>query len=411
MREEKKSYPVNRLIHLSVITAFSIALILMIANIRKICSAFCFNEDNVRIPLQTFHKIYIHYPPDEALQNGITMFLSLVIIYLLFDFIFFTGLKGWKKALSVILSVVFILGGTEITMSYYSRMYPILHRPHPTLLWENTPNYCGVSHGFNEEVFINCHGFRSQDIPEKKPPGQTRIMLLGDSSAYGFRVRNNETFGSVLLKKLRSTYPDKDIKLLNTAVAGWTTYQAATFMKEKGWQFSPDIIIIAFNNDCWGEQKEDVERVPPAHLIPVLRILYRSNIYMGIKRVVLNDRLKKDPRPAFQPRFGKAKSRVSIEDFRKNLNYIIEGASGRNAKVMILTMPLQVAGYRKLAYRDVMRDTAEKYNLPCVSFDRDFAEYPFEEVFIDMMHPTAKGHKIIGENIYGMIAQQKWLDK
>ena len=363
------------------------------------------------MPLQTFHRIYIHYPGDEAICNGIAMFLSLVVVYLLLDFLFFTGLKGWKKALSVILPVVFILGGTELTMSYYSGIYPILHRPHPTLLWENTPNYCGIYSGFNEGVFINCHGFRSQEISAEKPQGQTRIMLLGDSSAYGFRVRNNETFGSVLTGKLQSAYPHRDIKLLNTAVAGWTTYQAATFMKEKGWKFSPDIIIIAFNNDCWGEQKEDIERVPPAYIVPVLRVLYKSNIYMGFKRILLNESLKKDPIPALQPRSGMAKSRVSIEDFQNNLNYIIEGAKKRNTRIIILIMPLQVPGFRKLAYRDVMRDTAEKCILPCVSFDRDFSEYPFEEVFIDMMHPTPKGNKIIAENIYETITQQKWLDK
>lgn len=400
-----------KLVHLGLIFVLFITSVLIISQIKVICSRLSFDDESFGKAMLTFHKMHIHYPGDEVITNGISIFLSLIIVYLLSDYMFFVRLRGWKKALSVILSVIVILGGTELSMSYFSRMYPILHRPHPTLLWEHTPNYGGITRGFKEEVFINSHGFRSPDISRKKPAGQTRILLLGDSSAYGFSVRNQETFGSVLTQKLRAAYPGRDVRLLNAAVAGWTTYQAVVFMKERGWEYSPDIIIIAFNNDSWGEWKEDRERVPPAHLIPVMRLLYRSNIYLGMKKIVMNARLKQDPKPAIWPRFDTAKPRVSVEDFRKNLNYIAEGARQRNAEVMIVSMPLQVAKFKKQAYREAMKEVADKNDFPCICCDEDFAGLPVEEVFIDMMHPTAKGHQIIGNNIYGMITQKKWIEK
>lgn len=360
-----------------------------------------------RTPVLPYYLAFIHYPKGSVVNYGLAVFLFLIVIYLGLDLLIFSSLKGWKKALCVIVSIILIMVGTESAMSYYSWIDPEMHRPHPTLFWELSPNLVRLEAG--EDVQTNSHGFRSPEISVKKPAGQIRVMILGDSSAFGFRIKDRQTFGAHLVKMLRQKYKGEDIVLLNTSVAGWTTYQAKIFMKERGWKFSPDIIIIAFNDDGQSEWKEDVERAPAPVLIPFLRVLYKSNIYLSIKKLVINSQIKKDPSFTFWPKERQGKSRVSPEQLRKNIGEIFVEAKKRGSKAIVISMPMQSPGGRQ--HRFQMKQAAQDAGYVFMDFQDGFRQYPSTEVFQDVMHPTAKGHEIIAENLFKIIVDEKWLEK
>ena len=356
-----------------------------------------------------YYRTFIHYPREEVINNGITMLLFLITIYLCLDFLFLRRLNGWKKSVSVLLSIIIIIGGTECWMAYYAKICPEIHKPSASLFWELSPNLNGVPGG--KYVYTNSHGFRSPEIPIKKPPGQIRIMILGDSSAFGFRVKNEEAFGSITAKMLRQKYPGRDIRLINASVAGWTTYQARVFMEEKGWKYSPDIIIIAFNDDSQLEWKEDVERAPSPMILPLMKVLYGSHIYLSAKKLVINSRIKGDVSKLVRPPLKIAKNRVPLEQFRNNFDYIIDGAMDRGAKVIAVSMPVQQSADYFHNYRVTQKKAVEEEDFPSIDFIEDFKKYPESEVFIDLMHPTVKGHRIIGEKLYELIVNTGWLDK
>lgn len=360
-----------------------------------------------RTPVLPYYLTFIHYPKEEVINYGSAFFLFLMVIYLGLDLLIFSNLKGWKKALCVLASIIVMIAGTEKVMAYYSWIDPEMHRPHPTLFWELSPNLVRMEAG--EDVQTDSHGFRSPEVSVQKPAGQIRVMILGDSSAFGFKVGDRETFGAYLVKMLRQKHKGKDIVLVNTAVSGWTTYQAKTFMKEKGWKFSPDIIIIAFNDDGQPEWKEDVERAPSPGITPLLRILYKSNIYLSLKKIVINSQVKRNPSFTFWPKEREGKTRVTPRQLRKNIDEILTEAKKRGSQVIIVSMPLQFPG--GLQHREQMKQAAENTSFVYLDFLRGFMPYPQEQVFQDVMHPTPKGQKIIAENLFKIIVDEKWLEK
>lgn len=404
--KKKPRFDIVRLIYLLVIIASCVGTVLFVRHFNELY----FNgpppqpDDKLsQIPgILPYYACFIIYPPRIVKDAGIAAFLFLITLYLCFDFTLFEKLKGWKKTLSVVISVIIIIAGTEFVMGFYAKTEPVLNRPHPTLFWELSPDIMDVNMG-PAKVLTNSHGFRSPEISVKKPEGEYRVMILGDSSAFGHFVRNDETFGAVLVKMLRLKHPGKNIRLINSAVLGYTTYQAVTFMKERGWKFSPDLIIVSFNDDPQMEWKQDVERVPPGLLLPIFRVLYKSNIYLSLKKQMLNARMEKDHSFALQPRSLQQKNRVSPDQMKANLSYLMDEAKKRNIQVIVISMPLQSVSPDIRNYRKIMEESSKSRGYFFLDLLDNWKQYPTYEVFFDVMHPTAKGHKIIAEDLYKII--------
>jgi len=412
VEKKKKKFDIFRILYLFLIAGFCVATVLF----TRYAAAYHANPPSIPYSepegLLPYYFTFIIYPPRIVRDAGIASLLFLITLYLCLDFLFFEKLKGWKRGVSVALSIVFIILGTEYVMAYYANLNPVMHRPHPTILWELSPNIMDINLG-PHKIHSNSHGFRSPELPVKKPPGQYRVLVLGDSSAFGFLVKNDEAFGAILVKELRKKYPGKDIRLINAAVSGYTTYQAAQFMRERGWKFSPDLIIISFNDDPQMEWKQDVQRIPPKIIFPLYRLLYKSNIYLTLKKMILNASIRKDGRFARAPgRNDKQTNRVTGPQLKQNLAYILDGAKKRGAKAIIISMPLQTsAGITIEEYREIMKESALSRGNQFLDLLYEWKKYPQEEVFFDVMHPTAKGHQIIGRELFKIVVENGLVEK
>lgn len=92
---------------------------------------------------------------------------------------------------------------------------------------------------------INSHGMRMREIPERKPEGAFRILVLGDSIAYGIGVPPDATFSAVLEAKLREKHPGRAIEVLNSGVISYNTEQQLDWLIQRGMKFEPDAIVVA----------------------------------------------------------------------------------------------------------------------------------------------------------------------
>ncbi len=91
-----------------------------------------------------------------------------------------------------------------------------------------------------EIATINADGYRGPLHAREKPAGRTRVVMLGDSIAYGAGVKDDETF-SALLERL-----DPRLDVVNLAVGGYGTDQELLRLEREGFSYHPDVVILNF---------------------------------------------------------------------------------------------------------------------------------------------------------------------
>lgn len=112
----------------------------------------------------------------------------------------------------------------------------------PLLGWKNSPNSTVSESDF--QITINSHGLRGDEVSYAKTKETRRILILGDSFAFGFDVSDDETF-SVSLQELLNERP-VSYEVLNAGVCGYGTDQAYLNLLHEGFRYSPDVVILAF---------------------------------------------------------------------------------------------------------------------------------------------------------------------
>ncbi|NEQ41563.1 MAG: SGNH/GDSL hydrolase family protein [Okeania sp. SIO3I5] len=147
------------------------------------------------------------------------------------------GLEGLKKI-------------SESTHAeYYPKFYII---PHPVRGWEHRANVSGWS--INEEgkayLEFNNYGLRGPKITKAKPENTLRIAVLGDSFTSAVQVSYKQTFVGVMQKELKkcTNFKGKKVQVINFGVNGYGTAQQLLTLREKVWDFQPDIVLLAFFN-------------------------------------------------------------------------------------------------------------------------------------------------------------------
>ena len=95
----------------------------------------------------------------------------------------------------------------------------------------------------------NSLGLRSDvETPFKAPPNTKRVLCLGDSYTFGFGVGSEETYPGYLEKILNDASNDsRRYQVINAGFAsGLSTDAEYLYLREIGFKFSPDIVVLGF---------------------------------------------------------------------------------------------------------------------------------------------------------------------
>ena len=118
-----------------------------------------------------------------------------------------------------------------------------------------------------EHPEINSHGMRGVEIERAKAEGTTRILVLGDSVAYGLLVATEEAFPALLERGLST--PERPVEVLNAAVSGYGPFNELAYYPAKGRRFAPDLVVVVFvMNDVanprlhWAYTREPLPAIP-----------------------------------------------------------------------------------------------------------------------------------------------------
>jgi GDSL-like Lipase/Acylhydrolase len=100
----------------------------------------------------------------------------------------------------------------------------------------------------------NSHGHVSDDeYPERKPPGEYRIAVFGDS--FTANITNNVRWTEVLERQLnasmrwKASVEGRYTRVLNFAMDGTGLVQFAAMLQHYGLKFEPDLVLVNFISD------------------------------------------------------------------------------------------------------------------------------------------------------------------
>jgi hypothetical protein len=106
---------------------------------------------------------------------------------------------------------------------------------------------------------IGAHGIRDRDYPLAKAQDTLRVLVLGDSIGFGFctpaeSLPREKTFAKALERLLNEApLPDhRRAEVINLSVSGYDTRQEAEFLRVKGLDFAPDVVLVGYclNDDA-----------------------------------------------------------------------------------------------------------------------------------------------------------------
>ncbi|RJP27233.1 MAG: SGNH/GDSL hydrolase family protein [Candidatus Omnitrophota bacterium] len=116
--------------------------------------------------------------------------------------------------------------------------------PDPNIAFRMRPQYEDFVYG--APVKINEKGLRDQTTPFEKPPGVKRILILGDSVAFGYGVPVEDTFSDQWEKKLNEAESNSRWEIINGGVPAYTTVQEVRWFETEGFSYHPDAIIVTY---------------------------------------------------------------------------------------------------------------------------------------------------------------------
>jgi len=309
---------------------------------------------------------------------------------------------------------------------------------------------CGYVYELNPAMpQINYQGLRGRTYPIPKPPGAFRILLLGDSVAFGMQVRGYEMFSSRLEEAL-------GVEVVNTAVSGYSTFTERMYFRERGVHFEPDLVLVAVClNDVvdplphWNRGLAVVGHVPPEaipnpryHEEEVMpRFRYRQWKARLAARSALFRRFSKTLLPRIEqawpfenvyfdhygrlggegwPTHLTGDDDLGIEVLtdwesaewrwlRAQLDALAAEVRAAGARFAILVFPLQYqldADYPYLP-QALFRRYCESRELPCLDLLPPLraarrggrTEKTLDDLFIDEWHLTPRGHRVAADAI------------
>ena len=108
-----------------------------------------------------------------------------------------------------------------------------------TLGWRNRPSVRGEF--FGTEVVHNASGQRDRERDVLESPGHLRVMVVGDSFVWGYRVDARDRFTD----RLEKLVPDSEI--MNFGCSGYGQDQEYLLLERELSRYSPDLVIVGLH--------------------------------------------------------------------------------------------------------------------------------------------------------------------
>jgi len=301
--------------------------------------------------------------------------------------------------------------------------FPDIVEKDPWLFWQLKANATApLDQGRMTGFIANGDRMRNPEVPVERGPNDLRVLCLGDSITFGWGVRYEEAYPTLLAELLRRAQPGREVYVLNSACSGYSAHQGLEMLRRRGLKYRPDVVTIWFGwNDSavWnGMTDAELARLfAREHLLTssatyrVLSHLLRRGEYESIEE----ERKEKD---AGLPR-------MPLEDYEARLREMVELARaneispGRGAQVVFIQgcYQPQIRSAHKRggrfepdAYQNATTEVAEQLDVPLLPVcDALYQAGVRKKDFLDWGHLNPEGLRVVADRLFALMAENEML--
>jgi lysophospholipase L1-like esterase len=289
--------------------------------------------------------------------------------------------------------------------------YPDYFKKDSHLIWRLRPNLKG------DDAFLVEGNYRTNSLGLRGPEpaldhDRTVVACFGNSCTFGWRLSEDEAYPGKLNELLNAA--NKRYEVINCGVPGYSSYQGRVMLSEYYPILKPDIVTICYGwNDQWAagfDIPDKDQKTPPQFVLDIQNVLSRSYTYRAIKYLLLS-RSEKSREYTYNRK--SPTYRVSLGDYGKNLEAMIDYCRRRGTKVILITAPIGDADpaeqnsmeeYHQL-YNEVVRTLAKEDQVPLVDAARLFKGHPefWDNPKEEFIHYNAAGAAMIARELARVI--------
>ena len=333
----------------------------------------------------------------------------------------------FRRPVFALVTLLIFFGGAELWAGRTQTVFPmwgaadnpsVVLTGHPTRVWGLTE---GERQNLDTVATVNALGLRG-DVPQMpRPANEERIVILGDSTFFGFGVADQHTMASVLEGQLVGA------TTINGGIPGYSTAQTLRLLDEVIWDLDPTLLVVAnFWSDTSFEPYRDKDLLATQD-VSNSRILAHSAFMRWLATALSGLRAPDRSRIVTWVRGNElppaTQRRVTLGDYAANLDTIIRQAAARGVGVMLLTPPshLEVMGtvdppHQWDAFRDMQAAVSAHHGVPHAVATPVFAAAYKEtkdigSLFLDDLHPSVRGQAMLATLVRDTLNEAGWPEK
>jgi hypothetical protein len=265
------------------------------------------------------------------------------------------------------------------------------------LRYELKPSACGPYRG--SVLRTNRWGMHDKEYAESPPPGCFRIAMVGASHAMGLGVEADQTFESIVEKRLNLEHAkaERSYEFLNFSVTGYEPIRQIPLLEQKVFRFKPNLVIFAGHH-------ADAERCVRELILAV------------------QDRMEL-PDPYLRELIGRAQvdaetpPPVMRRKLRPFADELLSWVFGRmvvlcrqnKAETVFVLLPLAPGQKDNPAEVGPELQLAKKAGLHAIDLSDAYDGQPWQTLWISEFdtHPNALGHQLLAKRLYEKLLEKR----
>lgn len=344
---------------------------------------------------------------------------------------------GWQR--KVLNGVLFWIGlwcGFEILFRLLGYGGFIVYVPDPELLWFPRPNQTGKTVAGHRRITINGQGLRYRADLAKRDSQEHRIVAFGDSVTMGWGVDDESHYCAVLERRLAEQSSIGNFRVISAGVNAYPTSLCVRRFKgmlARGYQIDTAILAYSFNRRferLWRLDEEGrkqlMRRVRLKNLVRrsavynfVIEDWLRNAVYYRARNRLLagswdtarttaangqvDYRANRDVMREETERRTRTNAENDLADYRANLDIMREEAERRGIRVVFLLLVSNGQRGELSENQMAFLEYARQHDIPVVNMNDCFAPLNHDALFMDHVHPTEEGHRVIADSLLGVV--------